>query len=850
MLNRHPRLRRGLRAILPVLPVLAFVALTPIDQREDSSGFAFRLMLFQNIFVAAGWLAVIVIFARMGLFWKAIYHYLLFGALVYIDWRSFGPLAVTHAIFYQQAVLMLLCAESLLGALMRRRLPALRLPVTILWYASLGAGPVAAIIYMQSENVALEAAAIVAILQTNVREAVEYGWVHLSSFSSAMAAGLLAAACFLPYRQHRSQEPSPQLPILALLFLLSASSLWRYQEDARALSMVTGAVITYREEVRELRKQKKKRMRKLPETSAAKEASGETFILVIGESHNRHHMSLYAYPRKTTPWIDAAVGDDGWVVLSRAFANHVHTVQVIQLALTSANQYNRKDYVRSPSTIEIARQAGFRTYWLSNQVRLGSWDTPVTVIADASDHYRTLNRHIGESDLTNVHDEALIPLLDQALSSGAGDETNRFIVVHLAGNHHWYCSRVPADFLQFRNLDPFEIGSVRNRRGSLSCYDESVRYVDHVLGRLFEVAKAHAATAFVYLADHSDAVLEGVGHNAADYRDEMSHIPMFAWLAPEYRQRYPEASRRLMENRDRIFTNDLLHDTLIGILGIDTPFYDARFDLSSSEYVLTDDKALTLHGARRLSADPWLIRQRNIEAIHASAWKPKVMAHRVNTLGGLQEMLASGMKLVEVDVLIRNDAPRQFIEVGHDEESMTGGNLEAYLERAEALGGLERIWLDVKNLDETNRDFALEEFGRLDRRFGLKNRAILETGNTSDWVADFSREGWHASYYLPTDEILGALEAGDAARLESIAGRIAAQVRNQKMPAVSFDARLFPFVADHLERRLDPAVVFHTWDLDLHLGRRDLSAELERRNWSGNDRVRTIIVRASSRYRW
>lgn len=83
------------------------------------------------------------------------------------------------------------------------------------------------------------------------------------------------------------------------------------------------------------------------------------------------------------------------------------------------------------SIIDLAREAGFKTTWISNQSRFGIWDTPIGAIGSECDDQYWLNQYIGTDVITKDYDTALIPYLRKV------DPANRrqLIVIHLMGSH-------------------------------------------------------------------------------------------------------------------------------------------------------------------------------------------------------------------------------------------------------------------------------------------------------------------------------------------------------------------------------------------------------------------------------
>ena len=95
-----------------------------------------------------------------------------------------------------------------------------------------------------------------------------------------------------------------------------------------------GYVYTYYTELAALRTIVAARQKSLPSIGAHKTTKGETYVLVIGESQNKDHMSLHGYSRKTTPWIDEQICRPNWVSFNHAYSNYVQTVPALSLALT------------------------------------------------------------------------------------------------------------------------------------------------------------------------------------------------------------------------------------------------------------------------------------------------------------------------------------------------------------------------------------------------------------------------------------------------------------------------------------------------------------------------------------
>lgn len=92
-------------------------------------------------------------------------------------------------------------------------------------------------------------------------------------------------------------------------------------------------------------------------------------------------------------------------------------------------------------------------------------------------------------------------------------------------------------------------------------------------------------------------------HGAARFSFDMVRIPIFIYLSPGFSQLYPNKNRYLKEHEQSIFTNDLLFDSICGLLAAANSQYDDKFDLFDENYQLSADVALTKHGQYLISDD-------------------------------------------------------------------------------------------------------------------------------------------------------------------------------------------------------------------------------------------------------
>ena len=86
----------------------------------------------------------------------------------------------------------------------------------------------------------------------------------------------------------------------------------------------------------------------------------------------------------------------------------------------------------------------------------------------------------------------------------------------------------------------------------------------------------------------------------------MVHIPFWIYLSPQYREQYPDIANTLHTHRDAVFTNDMIFETISGVLHAKSNFYDEKYDFSNQYYSITCQEARTMRGDLRIADDPAL----------------------------------------------------------------------------------------------------------------------------------------------------------------------------------------------------------------------------------------------------
>lgn len=317
-------------------------------------------------------------------------------------------------------------------------------------------------------------------------------------------------------------------------------------------------------------------------------AKPSTVILVIGESASAYYMSAYSdVKNNNTPWLKSMRNNDNFILFNHAYTSVCQTVPSLERALTEKNQYNKKDFNQSLTVIDIAKKAGYETYWFSNQGYISDADTPITLVAKTADHAVWLS----ESEMAKngyQYDGDLLKCLHNV-----DPNKNNFIVLHFMGSHEDCINRYPYDFARFSEKGKFDM--------PLN-YDDSLAYTDSVLQQVQQYAAEKLnLQAMLYFSDHGGDPYRKRHPDQAGFK--ALQIPMFVYVSDEYKALYANEVGEFKAKRNTYFTNDLIYETVCSLLQVKSNHFDEGNSLLNSKYKYTREMLMTALGSRKISED-------------------------------------------------------------------------------------------------------------------------------------------------------------------------------------------------------------------------------------------------------
>lgn len=259
--------------------------------------------------------------------------------------------------------------------------------------------------------------------------------------------------------------------------------------------------------------------------------SEHIFVMIIGESTTRRQVGLYDFYRQTTPLLNQRKSE--LLIYQDVISSESHTIPSLQAALSLNNFKSDTE----STIVQLMNQAGFKTFWLSNQRPIGMYDTLLAKLSKASDVYKYTNTTRWGS--VTPYDEVLLPHLDKALKDEA---KNKFIVINLLATHGQYHLRYSDRFQKFTEAPKTKFPSEQSFN-IINYYHNAISYVDFMVDEIIDRVEAQNEKSYVlYFSDHGEEVFydrDFFGHNDSDIPTRsMFEIPFLVWLSPEYKSTY------------------------------------------------------------------------------------------------------------------------------------------------------------------------------------------------------------------------------------------------------------------------------------------------------------------------
>lgn len=309
----------------------------------------------------------------------------------------------------------------------------------------------------------------------------------------------------------------------------------------------------------------------IPEITTTKERQPKNVVMIIGESFSKSHSSLYGYKRTTNPRL-SSIADSLLYVYTEVKSADLGTIASFKCIMSTykpeySDSVEWYKCITMPTTM---RAAGYSTHWVSNQSKIGIFDTAVGRYADLCDTQHFVGDKFAGMNRINYKDEKIIDLLQPLLK----DTTeNNFYIIQLMGSHMNFKHRYPENFNIFKpeNYDEHP----EHQRDNLAAYDNSILYNDSVVYEIMHLFENKEAVIF-YFSDHAIDVYESsddyIGHAKANNPasvDAGHKIPFMIYTSPLYKEKFPLETEQIKQCVKQPFRTDDIIYTIMDLVGIE-----------------------------------------------------------------------------------------------------------------------------------------------------------------------------------------------------------------------------------------------------------------------------------------
>src|SRR5699024_6658828 len=159
--------------------------------------------------------------------------------------------------------------------------------------------------------------------------------------------------------------------------------------------------------------------------------SSHLIVFLLGETSYSGRYGSYGYDKNTSPNLDKLAAAENSCLFDKVHSSAPITRDSIAMTLSFETPENIAPLFEETSIIELAREIGYTTYWLSSQTLSGTHDSKYGYLAKGSDIL----------DFTDWEDNRLPDLLERYLDRAIHEDNRAFIVLHMLGSHRPYIEK-------------------------------------------------------------------------------------------------------------------------------------------------------------------------------------------------------------------------------------------------------------------------------------------------------------------------------------------------------------------------------------------------------------------------
>lgn len=314
-------------------------------------------------------------------------------------------------------------------------------------------------------------------------------------------------------------------------------------------------------------------------------------VLIIGESYNKYHSSLYGYDKPTAPRQQERMKSGRLVPYTDVVAPWNLTSFVFKNMFSTYVVGQKGEWCDYPLFPEIFRKAGYHVTFITNQFLPKAKEAVYDFSGGFFLNNESLSRAQFDTRNTRLHkfDDGVLKDYEELRKHNTD---NNLIIFHLMGQHVGYNSRYPKIQRKYYGDDYDRPDLSARDRDILSHYDNATIYNDSIVDGILKLFEDDEAIV-VYLSDHGEECFnDGFRHygrnHSAEITPRLAHqefdVPMWIWCSHKYAVRHPDVFTAVIESRKRRMMTDALPHLMLYLAGIGSKDYHAEYNILSPDY--------------------------------------------------------------------------------------------------------------------------------------------------------------------------------------------------------------------------------------------------------------------------
>lgn len=331
----------------------------------------------------------------------------------------------------------------------------------------------------------------------------------------------------------------------------------------------------------------------IPLSSLKKEIDDSlNIVLVIGESHIKHHSNIYGYPLQTTPFSQNEFEKGNLIPFYDVVTPANNTTTVLKNLLCCNNTSEGENWQDFPLFPAVFKKAGYNVVFWDNQLSLDVGTRGFFQVRNFLYNPKVLSYSF------SFHNSNGFEYDHQLVDDFSGHfnllKKHNLIIFHLKGQHIDAAQRFPHN----KQFTRFTTDSIKRndqyltqeKKQRIADYDNATYYNDWILGKICSMFKS-SNTILLYLSDHGDEVYDyrdQFGREFGEFTPEKLHcqfdVPFMIWFSDSYQSNHKETIEKLQCSTNHPFMTDKLCHLLFSLGSVETVFYKESCNILSDYY--------------------------------------------------------------------------------------------------------------------------------------------------------------------------------------------------------------------------------------------------------------------------